>query len=116
MGLWGLGGFSGGSLVKNLPTSAGDTSLILGLGGSSGEGNGNPLQYTCLENPMDRGAWWGTVCGVAKESDMTQRLNNNNNGFGEEDHKSEIHFYSFLLFKSFYFLSPPASARTLLVH
>ena len=40
---------------------------ILGSGRSLGEGNGNPLQYSCLENPMDRGAWWGTVHGVAKE-------------------------------------------------
>ena len=38
---------------------------VPGLGRSSGEGNGNPLQYSCLENPMDRGAWWATVCGVA---------------------------------------------------
>ena len=49
--------------------------------------------------PMHREAWWGTVCGVAKESDTTQQLNNNN-GFWEEDHRSKIHFYSFLLFKS----------------
>jgi len=40
--------------------------LIPGLGRPPGEGNGNPLQYSCLENPMDRGAWWATVCGVAK--------------------------------------------------
>ena len=45
---------------------AGDLGLITGLGWSSGEGNGNPLQYSCLENPMDRGAWWATVRGVAK--------------------------------------------------
>ena len=49
--------------------SAGDTvdvGLIPGLGQSPGVGNGNPLQYSCLENPMDRGAWWATVHGVAK--------------------------------------------------
>ena len=45
----------------------------LGWGDSPGGGNGNPLQYSCLENPMDRGVWWPTACGVA-ESDMTQRL------------------------------------------
>ena len=44
-----------------------------------GEGNGNQLQYSCLENPKDRGAWWVTVHGVTKESDMTSRLNSNNN-------------------------------------
>ena len=61
--------FPGGSVVKNLPTNAGDTQdvgLIPGLGRSSGGGNGRPLQYSCLENPMDRGAWQATVHGVAK--------------------------------------------------
>ena len=51
----------GDSVVMNLPVNAEDVGLILGLGRSSGEGNGNPLQYSCLENPMDRGAWWATV-------------------------------------------------------
>ena len=74
-------GFSGGSGVKNLPANAGDaedTDSIPGLGRSPGEGNGNPLQDSCLGNPMDKGAWWATVHGVAKESDMTERLNNDN--------------------------------------
>ena len=59
-------------LVKNLPVmpeiayNAGDPGLIPGLGRSPGEGNGNPLQYFCLENPRDRGAWWATVHGVPK--------------------------------------------------
>ena len=48
------------------PCSAGDPFLIPGLGRSPGGGHGNPLQYSCLENLMDRGAWWATVCGVAK--------------------------------------------------
>ena len=64
-------GFAGGSMVKNLPANAGDEGSIPGSGRSPGEGNGNPLQYSCLGNPMDRGAWWATVRGVA-ESDMTQ--------------------------------------------
>ena len=55
-------------MVKTLPANAADVGLIPGLGRSAGEGNGNSLQYSCLENPMDRGAWWGprTVHGVAK--------------------------------------------------
>ena len=48
-------------MIKNLPANAGDTGLITGLGRSPGGGNGNPLQYTGLENSMDRGAWWATV-------------------------------------------------------
>ena len=57
-------------MVKNPPASAGDMSLIPESGRSPGEGNDNPLQYSCLESPMDRGAWWAIVHGVA-ESDMT---------------------------------------------
>ena len=56
-------------MVKNLPANAGDTGdggSTLGSGRSPGEGNGNPLQYSSLENPMDRGAWWATVHGVTK--------------------------------------------------
>ena len=64
-------GFPGGSVVKNPPANAGDVGLIPGSGRSPGEGNGNPLQYSCLGNPMDREAWWATVHGVTKESDMT---------------------------------------------
>ena len=52
--------------MKNLPTNAGGGGSIPGLGRSPGERNGNPLQYSCLGNPMDRGAWWSTVHGVTK--------------------------------------------------
>ena len=62
---------SGSSVVKNPPANAGDMGSIPKLGRSPGEGNGNPLQYSYLENSMDRGAWKATVHGVAKESDMT---------------------------------------------
>ena len=61
-------------MLKNLPANAGDTGSIPGLGRFTG-GNGNPLQYSCLGNPMDRGPWWATVHGVAKELDMTSVLN-----------------------------------------
>ena len=62
-------GFPGDTVVKNLPASAGDegdAGTVRGLGGSPGEGNGNPLQYSCLENPMDRGAWQVTTHRIAK--------------------------------------------------
>ena len=61
-------------MVKNLPTNAEDMSLIPGSGRSPGGGNGNPLQYSCLENPMERGACWATVCGVPKALDMIQEV------------------------------------------
>ena len=62
-------GFPGGSLVKNLPVSAGDTrysGLIPGQGRALGVGNGDPFQYSSLENPMDRGAWWIIVHGAQR--------------------------------------------------
>ena len=58
-------------MVKNPPTNAGDVDSISGSGRSPGRGHGNPLQYSCLENPMDRGARWAIVHGVTKEWDMT---------------------------------------------
>ena len=71
-------GMTGGSEGKASACNAGDPSSIPGLGRSPGEGNGNPLQYSCLENPMDGGAWWATAHGVAKSrtrlSDFTLAL------------------------------------------
>ena len=64
-------GFPDGSVVKKLPANAGDVGLIPGSGRSPGKGNGNPFQYSCLENPMDRGGWQATVHGVTKELDTT---------------------------------------------
>ena len=58
-------------MVKNPPANAGDLGSVPGSGRSPGEGNGNPLRYSCLENPMDRGALQATVHGFAKESDRT---------------------------------------------
>ena len=68
-------GFPGGSLVKNLPANAGDArdkSSIPGSRRSPGIGNGNPLQYSCLENSMGRGAWGGYSPWGHKESNMTE--------------------------------------------
>ena len=69
-------------MVKNPPANVGDTGdagLIPGWGRSPGEGNGNPFQYSCLENPMDRGAWWATYSLWGhKESEMADQLNTHN--------------------------------------
>ena len=64
-------------MVKNPLANAGDVGLISGSARSPGEGNGNPLQNSCLGNPMDRGTWWATVHGVTNGSDTTLQLNNN---------------------------------------
>ena len=77
IGTW-PSGFPGGTVVKNPPANAGearDASLIPGLGRSPGVGNGNPLQYSCMENSMDRGACWATVHEVTKSgTQLTQLL------------------------------------------
>ena len=65
-------GFPGGSVVKNLPASAGDAGLIPESGRSPGREDGNPLQYSCLGNPMDRGAWQAAVPGVKEELDTAK--------------------------------------------
>ena len=64
-------------MVKNLPADAGDirhANTIPGSGKSPGEGNGNPFQYSCLENPMDREAWWTTVHRIAKSRTRLKQL------------------------------------------
>ena len=82
--LWPLNRLLPSSLLTPLPwwlrgkeatCSAGDTGSILGLGRSPGEGNGNPLQHSCLGNPMDKGAWWATVHGVAKSQTQLSDYN-----------------------------------------
>ena len=63
--------------VQNLPANAGhsgDADLIPGLGRSPGGGHSHPLQYSCLENPLDRGSWWATVRGVAKSQIQLKQL------------------------------------------
>ena len=67
-------GFPGGSDGKESACNSGDPGSILGSGRSPGEGNGYSLQYSCLENPMDRGAWQATVHGVTKKLDTTEGL------------------------------------------
>ena len=70
-----MGGFLGGTVVKNPPVNVEDArdGFNSWVGRSPGEGNGYPLQYSCLGNPMDRGAWWATVHGVTKEAGTTER-------------------------------------------
>ena len=69
-----MGGFPHNSVVKKLPANAGESGSTPGSGRSPGGGNGNPGQYSCLGNPMDRGAWWATVHGVAKSlSDLATK-------------------------------------------
>ena len=78
-------------MVKNLPANAGevgDSRSIPGLGRSPGEGNGNPLQFSCLENLMDRGAWWAIFCGVTKS--QTRLRTHTHTQVGSEGEKSRI--------------------------
>ena len=84
-------GFPGGSVVKNLPASRGDVGSIPGPGRSLGGGNGNSLQYSCLENPMDRGAWRATYIG-------SQRV-------GHDGAHSTIHFSRNFFFPVFILLN-----------
>ena len=63
-------GFPGGSVGKTFASNVGDPGSILGLGRSPGEENGNPLQYSCLKNPMDREAWWATIHTATKRSSL----------------------------------------------
>ena len=83
-------GFPGGAVVNNPLTNAGDTSLIPGSGRSLGEGNGNPLQYYCLANSMDRGTRQATVHGVTKSQ---TRLNN---GACMHTHSVNLNFNTYL--------------------
>ena len=64
-------GFPGVSVIKNLPSTAEDLASMPESGRSPRQGNGHPLQYSCLGNPMDKGAWYATILGVTKESDIT---------------------------------------------
>ena len=67
-------GFPGGTMIENPPANVGDSGLIPGLGRSPGISNGNPLQYSCLENSMDRAAWTATVHGVAESQTRLTHL------------------------------------------
>ena len=87
-------GLSGGSVVKNPSANAGDVGSIRKLGKSSGEENGNPLQYSCLENTMDRRIWWAIIHGMAESqiqlSDSTATTWSFIYGTVRENHRMSI--------------------------
>ena len=84
-------GFPGDSMVKNLLVNAGNMDLIPGLERSPGEGNGNPLQYSCLGNPMDKGAWQATFHGVPKSQTQLNNQHHNNHRLGLPSWQSNTH-------------------------
>ena len=90
-------------MVKNLPANAGDPGSIPGLGRSLGEGHGNPFQYSCLGNPMDREAWWATVHGLAKSQ---VRLSNSTTNVvlvsGAQQSDSVTHIHESILFQTLF--------------
>ena len=94
-------GFPGGSDGKESTCSAGDLCSIPGSGRSPGEGNGKPLQYSCLDNSMVRGAWWTTIHGVAKSDD---------------DMTDDFYSLTAILFVLCFFLSGPAYILNLINH
>ena len=93
-------GFPGGSVIKNPSANAGDTGSIPGSGRSPEEGNGNPLQYSCLGNPMDRGAWRATVHGSQRvERDLaTKTTTHGKNGTSQCLKIEDKHSHSYLHF------------------
>ena len=88
---WKIGASQVALVAENPPANEGDrrdTGSVPESGRSPGDGNGNPLQYSCQENPTDRGAWWATVYRVTEESETTERLNNNNSNPGLSDSRA----------------------------
>ena len=84
--MYAIESFPGGSVVKNLPANAGDVGSIPGSGRSPEGGKGNPLQDSCLGNPMDRGAWWASAHGVTKSQ---TRLSNSTTTTNSTEAKNE---------------------------
>ena len=82
-------------MLKNQPGNAGDirdSGLIPGPKNSPGGGHGNPLQYSCLENPMDRGAWQGTILGVAKSQTLLKQLSTHPRTYQEKTTETSRHY------------------------
>ena len=83
-------------MIKNSPVNAEDAHWIPESGRSPGEGHSNPLQYACLENPMDRGAWWATVHSVAKELDTTEATSHTHISFYIYLYKCVVCIYTYM--------------------
>ena len=90
-------GFPGGSVVKNYPANAGDVGSISGSGRSPGEEKGNLLSYSCLENPMDRGAWRASVCGVTESRTQLSNWTTTANNRKQLEERSTAHGLSIKL-------------------
>ena len=86
--------FPDGVVVKNPPVNAGDMASISGLGSSPGEGSGNPLQYSCLGNPMDRRAWQAAVHGVTNRSDLVTKQQLRLWGYASHNRKRALGYVS----------------------
>ena len=86
-------------MVKNLSANAGDADLIPGLGRSLREGNGNPLQCSCLQNPKDQGTWWAAVYGVAQSGTRLKRLSSSSSSKQNRNFPSDISTFFFINIK-----------------
>ena len=96
--------FLGGSDGREFTCNAGDLSSIPGLGKSPGEGNGYPLQYSCLGNPKDRGAWWATVHGVTKSLTQLSKHTHTHTHTHTQTHTYRLEMYYYFSYLSEWYI------------